>query len=311
MPGEERPSILIVGTGAMACLFGARLASEADVTLLGTWPEGIAALRQNGIRLEVDGKAIVARVQATSDPAECAGARHAIVLVKSWQTTRAARQLEACLAPEGVAVTLQNGLGNLHWLQSRLGPDRAAQGVTTSGATLLGPGHVRAGGEGLTYLASHPRLAPLVDAMRRAGLEVEIADDLEGLVWGKAVVSAAINPLTALLHVPNGGVLAPAPSCVRILAEEAASEAARVAAARGVRLPFDRPGERVSEVARATAANRSSMLQDVEHGRPTEIDAINGMITTEGERLGVSTPVNRVLWYLVRSLSPSPSGGQG
>jgi 2-dehydropantoate 2-reductase len=310
MVAVERPAILIVGSGAMACLFGARLSPHTDVTLLGTWPEGVAAVRDQGIQLETDGKETVARVRATSDPAECSGTRLAIVLVKSWQTKRAARQLEACLAPEGVAVTLQNGLGNLFWLENRLGSERAAQGVTMAGATLLGPGHVRAGGEGLTYLASHPRLPPIADLLRRAGLAVEVVEDLESLVWGKAVVSAAINPLTALLRVPNGGLLAPAPSSVRILAAEAANEAAAVAAARGVHLPFAQPRERVFEVAQATLANRSSMLQDVECGRPTEIDAINGMITSEGERLGVPTPVNRVLWHLVRSLSPSTTGEQ-
>jgi 2-dehydropantoate 2-reductase len=308
MVPEGRPSILIVGTGAMACLFGARLAPHADITLMGTWPEGVAAVRDQGIRLEVDGKETVARVRATSDPAECVGAHLAIVLVKSWQTRRAARQLETCLASDGVAVTLQNGLGNLYWLESRLGAGRAAQGATMAGSTLLGPGRARAGGEGVTYLAAHPRVPPVADILRRAGFGVEVAEDVEGLVWGKAVVSAAINPLTAILRVANGGLVAPAPSGVRLLAEEAASEAAAVAAARGLRLPFTHPGARVFEVAQATAANRSSMLQDVERGRPTEVDAINGMIASEGERLGVPTPVNRVLWLLVRSLSPSPSG---
>jgi 2-dehydropantoate 2-reductase len=91
------------------------------------------------------------------------------------------------------------------------------------------------------------------------------------------------------------------------VSSEAALEAAAVAAARGIRLPFDDPVGQVAEVARRTAENRSSMLQDVERGRPTEIDAINGAIALEGERLGVPTPVNRMLWNLVRSL-PSTSG---
>ena len=303
MPGEP---ILIVGSGAMACLYAARLAAHADVTMLGTWPAALTALQQHGVRLDEDGRQVVVRVRATADPAECAGATLALVLVKSFQTDEAAGRLAECLAPDGLAVTLQNGLGNRERLAARLGPRRVALGVTTDGATLLGPGHVRAGGRGITTFPEEERLAPLADLFRRAGFEVETAADVEALAWGKAVVSAGINPLAALLRIPNGALLEPQRSGAWQVAAQAARETAAVAEARGLRLPFADPVERVAQVARATAANRSSMLQDVERGRPTEIDAICGAIASEGERLGVSTPVNRVLWNLVRSLTPPP-----
>jgi 2-dehydropantoate 2-reductase len=300
--------LLIVGTGAMACLFGARLSPLVRVTLLGTWQDGLTSLRTEGIRLEDDGFSRTAPVHAISDPAECRGTRHALVLVKSWQTARAARQLQECLAPDGVALTLQNGLGNRERLEQALGPERVAQGVTTCGVTLLGPAHARLGGEGITYVAQHPRLAPLVALLREAGFVVEEVADVESLAWGKVVVNAAINPITALLRVPNGDLLSPSRSAAWRSATEAAEEAAAVARARGIRLPFNETESHVAEVARKTAANRSSMLQDVERGRPTEIDAICGAVVAEGERAGVATPVNRVLWDLVRSLGPQPNG---
>jgi 2-dehydropantoate 2-reductase len=215
--------------------------------------------------------------------------------------------LETCLAGGGVAVTLQNGLGNLEKLAARLGERRASLGVTTSGATLLGPGRIRAGGDGVTHLAGREDLAPLAELLGRAGFVVQASDDVEGMAWGKAVINAAINPVAALLRIPNGELLSPDRAGAWEISREAASEAAAVAAARGVRLPFaDAPGQ-VAEVLRRTATNRSSMLQDVERGRPTEVDAINGAIVAEGERLGVPTPVNRLLWNLVRSL-PSAAG---
>ena len=293
-------SILIAGTGAMACLFGARLARHAGVTLLGTWPEGIEALRRDGIRLETQAGESQHRIWVTSDPAEVAGARHALVLVKSWQTRRAARQLAECLAPEGVALTLQNGLGNLDVLSQALGPERTALGVTTSGATLLGPGRVRAGGAGPVYLARHPRLGPIADLLRVAGLAVEEVPDVEGLLWGKLAVNAAINPLTALLRVPNGDLLERAHA--RELMAAAAQEVTQVAAALGIRLPSGRADEQAFEVARRTAANRSSMLQDVDRRAPTEIDAICGAVVDFGRRRGVPTPVNFVLWAMVRAM---------
>jgi len=301
-------SLLIVGTGALACLFAARLAAkDLRVTLLGTWPEGLAALHACGVRLvEADGSERAYPVQATADPADCAGARLALVLVKSWQTERAARQLAQCLSPGGLALTLQNGLGNREKLPQVLGVSRVALGVTTPGATLVGPGRVRPGGEGTISLVcmgardAHLRLAQLEALLRRAGFAVEMVPEADGLVWSKLVINVAINPLTALLRIPNGELLA-RPSARSLLAA-ATREAATVAAAFGARLSCPDPVAAAEAVARRTAANHSSMLQDVLRGAPTENDAICGAVVTVGEQCGVSTPVVRTLWLLIKAL---------
>jgi 2-dehydropantoate 2-reductase len=298
MPDER---LLIVGTGAMACLFGARMAACADVALLGSWREGLVALERDGIRLDDDGTSARVRVRVAADPADCRGHSMALVLVKSWQTPRAAAQLADCLADEGVALTLQNGLGNLDHLQAALGPERAALGVTTVGATLLGPAHVRLGGLGPTYLAQHPRLESLADLMQQSGFEVRLAQDLESLVWGKLAVNAGINPLTALQQMENGSVLEHAEA--RALATAAAREVAAVAAARGTSLPFIDVGEETLAVAKRTGNNRSSMYQDILRGAPTEVDAICGAVVREGERFNIPTPVNWTLWQMVRVLA--------
>jgi 2-dehydropantoate 2-reductase len=211
MDGGERmnDSLLIVGTGALACLFAARMAAAGiQVTLLGTWPEGLAALRTHGVRLaEADGSTSAYPVRVIDDPIDCQGAPFALVLVKSWQTERAAAQLAACLAPDGLALTLQNGLGNREKLAAALGRSRVALGVTTMGATLMGPGRVRPGGEGTLSLGTHPGLNPLAHLLERAGFTVEIVPEADDLLWSKLVINAAINPLTALLRVPNGELL--------------------------------------------------------------------------------------------------------
>ena len=302
---QER--LLIVGTGAMASLFAARLSQHAEVTMLGTWKEGLAALEARGLLLaEADGTEETYPVHATADPKDCAGSLYALVFVKSWQTPRAARQLTECLDSEGVALTLQNGLGNLETLLEALGEKRAALGVTTTGATMVGPGHVHVGGAGTTYVALHSRLEPLIDLLRKAGFMVEVAEDLEALVWGKLAINAAINPLTALLGIPNGELLA-RPHALALM-DEAAQETADVAYARGVKFPFEDPGAVAADVAGRTASNLSSMLQDIKRGAPTEIDAICGAIALEGESLGVATSVNRTLWHLVRALAISAPG---
>lgn len=297
--------ILIVGTGAMACLFAARLAAAGvRVRMLGAWPEGLAALADRGVTLvQEDGSLHSYPVEPGADPADFAGIHYALVLVKSWQTERAAEQLSQCLAADGVALTLQNGLGNREKLVEKLGASRVAFGVTTSGATLLGPGQVRPGGEGKITIAKHERMGFFVDVLAGAGFKVETIDDVDALAWGKLVVNAAINPLTALLDISNGELLQRPQA--RELSARLAKEAARVAAGRNIPLPFDDPVKAVEDVIARTADNRSSMLQDVRRGAQTEIDAINGAVVAEGRRLGVPAPVNEIVWGLVSALRVS------
>jgi 2-dehydropantoate 2-reductase len=294
--------ILILGTGALAVLFAARLGlAGTPVTLLGSWPEGLAALRQGGARLRLpDGSELAVPVDVVAWEEACPSARLALVLVKSWKTAVAAARLANCLAADGLAVSLQNGVGNRPRLAAALGEERVAQGVTTSGATLLAPGLARPGGEGPVWLEAGPRLGPLESALRRAGFEVHVVGNADSLVWGKLVVSAAINPLSALLRLPNGELLR-RPEARRRMAE-LAGEAAAVASALGIRQPYDDPARAAEEVAERTAENHSSMLQDVLRGAPTEIDAICGEIVRLGEQAGVPTPANRQAWEQVRAL---------
>ncbi len=221
--------ILIIGTGALATLFAARLTSSGHhITMLGTWPEGLSALRQNGARMiDANGNEKKFSIHATDDPKDCRGAKVAIVLVKSWQTERAAHQLKECLADDGLTITLQNGLGNWEILVRELGKSRVALGTITIGANLLGPGLVKAGGDGTISIEAHPALGPLEKALKSAKFKVNVIDDARSLVWSKLIINAAINPLTALLRVANGELLErpAARGLMRVLAEEAASVA--------------------------------------------------------------------------------------
>jgi len=294
--------ILLVGTGALATLFAARLGQAGhSVSMLGTWKQGLQALRENGARIvDADGNERAYQVHATDDPREVSGAKFAIVLVKSWQTERAAHQLKLALADDGHALTLQNGLGNRETLTRDLGTGRVSLGVTTTGATLLAPGLVRTGGEGTISIEQNQALAPLEAALRSSNFNLQIVEDAQSLIWGKLVINAAINPLTALLRIPNGELLAR--PVVRKMMASLARETAEVAAAEHVSLPFSNPVSAVEDVARKTAKNHSSMFQDVRRGAPTEIDAICGAVTKRAELHGIDTPFNRTCWRLVRAL---------
>jgi 2-dehydropantoate 2-reductase len=323
----------IIGAGAMGSLLGWYLCESAEVWLLDSWQAHVDAINTSGLWRERDGVHDARRPHATTDPAEIGPCDVVLVLVKAHQTAWAARQAIALrhdrergrpgdneahntqhvtrhtptplrpYAPTStLVVTLQNGLGNRETLAETLGAARVTQGVTALGATLLDPGRFRHAGQGATVFGAMPDggTARLAELFRAAGLPADVSDDLDALVWGKLIINVGINALTALLRVPNGA-LADVPEA-RALAEQAAREAVTVAHARGIRLHEPDPVAHMLSVARATGANRSSMLQDVLRGSPTEINSINGAVVREGRRLGIPTPVNDLLTALVQAL---------
>ena len=295
--------ILIVGTGALASLFAARLSQAGyPITMLGSWKAALDALQSHGVRLlDSNGGEHQFPVHATQDLRECRGMKHALVLVKAWQTEQVAEQLKECLDDDGLAVTLQNGLGNRETLARSLGASRVALGATTTGATLLGPGLVREGGEGILSIERHQALGPIEEALRLANFNVNLVEDAQSLIWGKLVINAAINPLTAILRVPNGKLLE-LPSA-RAMMAALARETAQVAEREHVPLPFPDPVAAAEDVARKTAANHSSMLQDVLREAPTEIDAICGAVVKIGQKHGLDTPMNWACWKLVKAMA--------
>ena len=300
----RKKKILIVGTGALATLFAARFSSAGlQVTMLGSWKHALDALNTKGARLLLpDGSWLVSPVLATNDPADCLDSDLAVVLVKAWQTQRSVRQLAACLPADCLVVTLQNGLGNHQILAESLGSQRVVLGVTTTGATLLEPGIARLGGEGLVSLVFHPRHAEITGYFQQASISCEVVADTQSLIWSKLVVSAAINPLTALLRIPNGELLNR--PMVRDVMSALIRETVNVASAQGIKLAYDDPWSVVEQVVRATASNHSSMFQDIQRGAPTEIDAICGEIVQIGEASGVQVPVNTLMWQLIHSMPP-------
>ncbi len=304
MTKKSTLNIAIFGVGAMGSLFGSRLHELAQVTLIGNWAEQLETVRREGLTLTYpDGQQTRHTLRLTNNLAEVPPADLALILVKSHQTARAAGQAAQVLKPDGLAITLQNGLGNLELVAEAVGPQRAGLGITAQGATMLAPGQLYHAGQGPTHLARLPgrekQLAEIVALFNTAGLETSLVDNADSLVWGKLAINAGINPLTALLEVPNGA-LAENENWQEVMSA-AANEVARIAAAQGIHLPYADAARRAAEVSQATASNRSSMLQDVSRHAPTEIEAISGAVVRFGKRLGIPTPVNQLLLDLVKA----------
>jgi 2-dehydropantoate 2-reductase len=304
----------IIGSGAMGSLFGGRLAAAGhEVVLYDVFREHVEKVRRDGLAIEDAATGAVATVHpdASTDPRSVAGAEVLIVFVKSTATEQVAAQFSGLAREDAIVLTLQNGLGNEAILRRHFGKARTAAGVTSQGATFVGPGRIRHAGKGPTHLGmadgDGSRLAPLAGALSGAGFETHVEPDVVRLVWSKLVVNVGINALTALTGLPNGALLDHAE--LKSIMADLVAEAAKVAAARGIGFTYADPLETVFDVARKTGANRSSMLQDFDKGRETEIDFINGAIVREASALGIPVPVNATITRLIKTLDRVHAAG--
>ncbi len=299
--------ISIIGSGAMGSLFGGKLAMAGqDVVLYDVYREHVDKINASGLEIEdaATGKVEVMHPKASADPEAVAGSDVMIIFVKSTSTDEAAARFKAFAKPGTIALTLQNGLGNEEILRRHFGPSRTAAGVTSQGATFLGPGRIRHAGKGPTHMAMADgdtgKLAELAAALAAAGFEIHVDKDVAGMVWSKLLINVGINALTALLGVTNGKLVNYEDT--KALMADLVNEAMLVAKARGVSISYPDPVATVYEVAVKTGANASSMLQDFQKSRQTEIDFINGAIVREAHALGIPVPVNEAMTRLVRTL---------
>lgn len=279
------------------------------VVLYGRPSPHIEKVQRDGVVLtERDGSTNTIPVRATSEPADVEGSDVVIVLVKSWATAESVQPLKNHLTRDAVVLTLQNGLGNAAQLRSALLNDGVRPhvwlGVTTQAALRTAPGAVSHTGEGITVIGRkssevNVRLQHVARTLTSANIPTSAVDDIHRWVWRKLAINAAINPVTALVGVPNRAVRenSDLQKACRLLA----SEAVAVANARGLSLDTKQVLATVNEVAEATGDNRSSMLLDLENGMRTEIDAINGAIVKEAQRRGVSVPANQLVTSLIRA----------
>ena len=297
--------IVVIGSGAMGSLFGALLAeSGEDVRLYDIWEEHVKAINEKGLSIELDDKIRSVSVNATTDKRQIGKTDLAIIFVKSTQTGDAARTASELMGNNGFVLTLQNGMGNADIIGKVIDPGRIIAGTTSHGATMLGPGSIRHAGTGQTVIGmwsciKKTGIQKITDVFNKAGIITETVDDVRNVIWAKLLVNVGINAITALTGIKNGRILDL--SVTKALSCAAVEEAMEVARALGVKVA-DNTVEHVFQVAEATKDNRSSMGQDVDKRRQTEINAINGAVVKEAQKLGVKVPVNQTLTALVETL---------
>jgi 2-dehydropantoate 2-reductase len=284
-----------MGAGAMGCLFGAHLArSGHDVLLVDVDPGVVAAIEADGVRLGEE----TVRAAITADPSGEAPCDAVLVLVKTYDTAAAAALAAPLVGPDTTVATLQNGVGGSDVLVEAFGAERVLAGVTYQGATVLGPGRIRHHMRGETFLGDDlARARPLAEALTAGGQPAHALSPVAPRIWKKLTnncmgnCTAALTRMTAVQMTSDDGVLG--------LHRAIATEAVAVATALGHPLDLEDCIATNTSILASSGDGKASMLQDVEAGRRTEIDTLNGAIVRHADTLGIDVPVNRAMVALV------------
>ncbi|MHC1595370.1 MAG: ketopantoate reductase family protein [Candidatus Syntropharchaeales archaeon] len=290
--------VVVMGAGALGSLFGGILASSGEEVVLVGRERHVDAINKNGLKLS----GLTDAVLDLKASVHLEAADLILFTVKSYDTQEAASKL--IINDDTIILSLQNGLGNEERIQEVVGDHHVIGGITSHGALFIEPGHIKHTGIGNTVIgeldgAITERVLNIAKILSEAGIKTDVTDVIKQKIWEKLVVNVGINALTAITGVNNGKLLEiPA---LRELMHAASREAVEVGRKVGIDLDHDLI-EEVEDVARKTAANRSSMLQDVSRGKRTEIDAINGAVVKIGAEVGIETPVNRILTLLVKGI---------
>jgi 2-dehydropantoate 2-reductase len=303
--------ILVVGAGALGSLVGGLLSKDNDVTMIGR-PDQVSVINTRGIRIEGYTQGEYHPKALTEPPTD--GSFDLIVLcVKSYNTRLTLEPLSHLVGDGTYILSLQNGLDNEEVISNYIRENSLSAvlfgGITCHGVTYKEPGLVKHAGIGDTMIGIYDpqggkdakeALSGVADAFRKAGIEIDVVSSIEREIWAKAIINSAINPITAIRGERNGCIVSD--PTMKELAARVVKEGVSIARTHSIPLSEQEVMDRTFSTAKRTSMNQSSMLQDINRKRRTEIESINGALVRKAEESGMDAPYNRTLYDLVRSL---------
>ncbi|MFM2482761.1 ketopantoate reductase family protein [Celerinatantimonas sp. YJH-8] len=298
--------IAVIGAGAMGCLYGAYLSKNHDVYMIDALDAQVEAIQNNGITVvEADGhKAHFSNVKAYRSGQYQESVDLVIVFVKSTYTEQALAQNQALFKASTIVMTLQNGAGNDRKIAQYVAPNNIVIGTSKHNAVNLGQGNIQHPGEGITNIGSNhdaQRMLNLVaQQLSQAGFEVEIADDIQRIIWSKLLVNLSVNTFTAITQTPIGYMIKN--DSAWDFAKRLIYEAIEVAEADGTYFDRREALNMVRSVCEKAGNGYSSMYQDRKNRVRMEIDAINGAIVEQAKQYGVPTPYNTLIVALIHAI---------
>ncbi len=299
--------IAVVGAGAMGSVYAGLLADAGnEVWAVDVWKEHVDAINAKGLRVEGASGNRTVRLNATSDFTEVGPCELVIIATKAGQVGEAARNIEPLLTKDSLILTIQNGLGAAERICQYRDPKNILVGVAGGfGASMKGPGHVHHNGMELIRLGEmhgpvSERLESIARVWNDAGFNVKAFNDINQLIWEKFICNVTFSGPCTVLRCPIGEVMSD-PNAWQV-AQACGLEAHAAGVAKGVHFSFDDPKAYIQDFGSKIPGARPSMLLDHLAGRPSEIDAINGMVPVVAREYGIRAPVNEVIVALVKAL---------
>ncbi|MFP4472915.1 MAG: ketopantoate reductase family protein [Candidatus Omnitrophota bacterium] len=301
--------VVVIGPGALGCFFAGRLSKHTEVWLLDYRPERVERiLSQKGIHCRDGDEQWQAELPVTANTEDVGTADLVIICTKSYHTLEALGHVQSAISDHTRVLSLQNGIRNYEMIANVVGKERTLAGITHHAVTLRDDGRIVHNGQGETVIGMFDARdisahQDICDVFEAAGIETRFSRDIVGLLWGKLVVNAGINALSAVTRLTNGRLLEF--DGTADLMRSAVEEAAAVARKKRIALPEKDMVRLTQDVCRESFHNRSSMLQDVLDQQRTEIDDINGAVVHEARQLKIDVPVNAALYGLIKTMEQS------
>jgi len=293
----------IIGAGSLGLLFSHSFhENKIDFVIYEVNKDVVDDIKVNGINLLKDGIAGRINPAINLSPEILYDSDIIFLFVKSYSTSDAITDIKDHISPNSIIVSLQNGLGNVEEIKKFIDMNRIVYGSTTIGAAKSSHSTVIAGGSGIINIggADKKNIIKVNSLLKESGFDSHIIDDPDSAIWNKAVINAGINPIAAILKIPNGEILSN--SYALTLQENIIKESVDAATANNINIKFDEILQITKDVCKKTSENLCSMLQDIQNKRKTEIDSINGKIIEYGELAGLNMPFNKSLCLLIKSM---------
>ncbi len=300
-------NVLVMGAGALGSVFGGFLSRTNDVALVGRDPH-MKVINEKGLKISGIWGDHTFNVKAYTETSKIGSQDIVFITTKAYDTKKALEQILPLLSDESIVISMQNGIGNEEVIEELIGRSRTMGGMAIFGARILEPGHVE-----VTVYASECLVGALDRDVQKSemvarlisetGIPAKSSDDIIREKWMKAFYNIALNPLSAILKVPYG-VLGENDDTLAIM-RSMLEESFQVARAEGINLRFTAEEYfryLLEKQLPPTAKHESSMLQDIEKGKRTEIDYLNGFIVKLGKRHGIATPVNETVTNILNTM---------
>ncbi len=305
---NKNVKVAVLGAGAMGCLFGGLLAEKGlNVVLIDVWKDHVDAINKNGLKMNGQGGDRFIKIKATIDPKSLGTVDVIIVMCKATALEQALLNAKNIIGDKTVLMSFQNGIGHEAIMQKIAGKDKVLGGTTTQASNILGPGNIKNHASLPSWIGEYEggmsdRVKDLAETFTAHGLETIASDNVKKKKWMKLFALTAVGPLSAIfdMHHTELYITNKESKLARELGKQIILETRKVAQADGVEVSEDECLEMFHKIVDSNQTNKSSMAFDIQYKRKSEIDFINGSVSKIGKKHGVPTPLNDMLYKIIK-----------